>query len=165
MDWLKLLNEIQMFLYQHPVNQQRELRGQPVINSLWCWGADSYRGEKRTDLAWFSDEAEMQALGTLYCGESRSLEELAEFELKSDAVVVDLRLMRALKGDAGESLAEQLMAIESSYLGAWVRRANCHIKLYSGGPDNLDYRPAMRFRFWKKGNWMPRYADSEPGQE
>lgn len=34
-----LLNEIQMALYQHPVNTAREARGAPVVNSVWPWGA------------------------------------------------------------------------------------------------------------------------------
>ena len=37
--WLPLLTEIQMALYEHPVNTAREKRGDPVINSLWLWGA------------------------------------------------------------------------------------------------------------------------------
>lgn len=37
--WLRrLLNEMQMVLHEHPVNQRREERGQPTINSLWLWG-------------------------------------------------------------------------------------------------------------------------------
>ena len=34
-----LLNEIQMAMYQHPVNTAREARGDPVANSVWLWGA------------------------------------------------------------------------------------------------------------------------------
>jgi hypothetical protein len=37
--WLPLLTEIQMALYEHPVNTAREQRGDPVINSVWLWGA------------------------------------------------------------------------------------------------------------------------------
>ena len=38
--WLRrLLNEAQMVLHQHPVNQQREEAGRATINSLWLWGA------------------------------------------------------------------------------------------------------------------------------
>ncbi len=40
-DALKLqrhLTEIQMLLHQHPVNQAREARGAPTVNSLWIWG-------------------------------------------------------------------------------------------------------------------------------
>jgi hypothetical protein len=32
------MNELQMLLHDHPVNQAREERGEPVINSLWFWG-------------------------------------------------------------------------------------------------------------------------------
>jgi hypothetical protein len=34
-----LLNEAQMVLHAHPVNEAREARGEPAINSVWLWGA------------------------------------------------------------------------------------------------------------------------------
>lgn len=34
----RLLNEVQMFLHGHPVNQAREAAGQPPVNSVWLWG-------------------------------------------------------------------------------------------------------------------------------
>ena len=37
--WLADLTEAQMLLHSHPVNQDREARGLPAINSLWPWGA------------------------------------------------------------------------------------------------------------------------------
>lgn len=36
--WNKLQNEIQMLLFSHPINQIRESKGLPMINSLWCYG-------------------------------------------------------------------------------------------------------------------------------
>lgn len=36
--WRKLLNEVQMLLFHHPVNQARETRGEATINSVWLWG-------------------------------------------------------------------------------------------------------------------------------
>ena len=33
-----LLTEIQMLLHAHPVNEAREARGEPAVNSLWLWG-------------------------------------------------------------------------------------------------------------------------------
>lgn len=33
------LNEVQMFLHGHPVNEQRQAEGKPAINSLWLWGS------------------------------------------------------------------------------------------------------------------------------
>ena len=37
--WHPLLTEIQMALYEHQANTARERRGDPVINSVWLWGA------------------------------------------------------------------------------------------------------------------------------
>ena len=36
--WHRTFNEIQMLLHAHPVNEAREARGEPAINSAWFWG-------------------------------------------------------------------------------------------------------------------------------
>ena len=36
--WNTVMNEIQMLLHEHPVNAERELRGDPAINGIWLWG-------------------------------------------------------------------------------------------------------------------------------
>lgn len=36
--WRRRLNEIQMLLHDHPVNQAREARGAMTVNGLWLWG-------------------------------------------------------------------------------------------------------------------------------
>lgn len=36
--WHGTFNEGQMLLHDHPVNQGREARGEPEINSVWFWG-------------------------------------------------------------------------------------------------------------------------------
>ena len=36
--WQGVLNEIQMLLHEHPVNNAREARGELPINSVWFWG-------------------------------------------------------------------------------------------------------------------------------
>jgi hypothetical protein len=37
--WHQLLNEIQMLLFAHPLNEAREAHGELAINSVWLWGA------------------------------------------------------------------------------------------------------------------------------
>ena len=32
------LNEVQMFLHGHPVNERRQAEGKPAVNSMWLWG-------------------------------------------------------------------------------------------------------------------------------
>jgi hypothetical protein len=36
--WHRVFNEIQMLLHAHPLNEAREARGEPIINSVWFWG-------------------------------------------------------------------------------------------------------------------------------
>ena len=38
MQWAKFQNEIQMLLFEHPVNIARECKRLPTINSIWCYG-------------------------------------------------------------------------------------------------------------------------------
>ncbi len=39
--WHRTFNEIQMLLHDHPVNEAREARGEPPVNSVWLWGGGS----------------------------------------------------------------------------------------------------------------------------
>ena len=36
--WRGILNEIQMLLHEHPLNQVREERGDLALNGIWFWG-------------------------------------------------------------------------------------------------------------------------------
>jgi hypothetical protein len=38
MAWAKFQNELQMLLFTHPVNEARESKRLPAINSIWCYG-------------------------------------------------------------------------------------------------------------------------------
>ncbi len=52
--WRKLLNEIQMVWYEHPVNANRVERGLPPINSLWLYGgAQGWKPSEPEDLVVF----------------------------------------------------------------------------------------------------------------
>ncbi len=36
--WASFTNELQMLLFAHPINQMRETKGLPAVNSIWCYG-------------------------------------------------------------------------------------------------------------------------------
>ena len=55
-----LLNEIQMLLHAHPVNEAREARGEPVINSLRFWGTG--RVPRSAHSGWQSVSADEPAM-------------------------------------------------------------------------------------------------------
>src|SRR5205814_619298 len=52
----RILNEAQMVLHAHPVNEAREARGEPPINSVWLWGAG--RAAKVRNERWHSVSAD-----------------------------------------------------------------------------------------------------------
>jgi hypothetical protein len=59
--WRQALNEAQMVLHAHPVNQARAAAGLPVVNSLWPWGGgrlpapDSRSTAAAHDAFWSND--------------------------------------------------------------------------------------------------------------
>jgi hypothetical protein len=46
MAWAKFQNELQMLLFEHPVNTKREAMRLPVINSVWCYGGGQFVDNK-----------------------------------------------------------------------------------------------------------------------
>jgi hypothetical protein len=67
-----LLNEAQMVLHAHPINEAREARGEPMVNSVWFWGEG--RAPRIATQRWQSVAAdEPLALGMSRAGALRHL--------------------------------------------------------------------------------------------
>ena len=65
-----LMNEIQMLLHAHPVNDAREARGEPALNGLWLWGGGA--APKEVQSRWQSVTADdPAALGLAQAAKSR----------------------------------------------------------------------------------------------
>lgn len=62
-----LLNELQMLLHDHPVNQAREARGDLPVNSLWLWGGGILPAVPATHIPVYACDSEARALGG-FCG-------------------------------------------------------------------------------------------------
>jgi hypothetical protein len=59
---VRLMSEAQMLLHQHPVNHERELRGEPLANSLWLWGGGVGASDwKTTETPWNAADASGQS--------------------------------------------------------------------------------------------------------
>ena len=65
-----VLNELQMLLFEHPVNQAREARGELPVNALWLWGGGRLPTPPGKTVL-LSDGAEVQALAQ-FCGNKAS---------------------------------------------------------------------------------------------
>ncbi|SEO53685.1 hypothetical protein [Aquisalimonas asiatica] len=61
--WRARLNEIQMFLHGHPVNQERETQGLPPVNGIWPWGGGHLPDVSGRWARVFSDDPSVAGLG------------------------------------------------------------------------------------------------------
>ena len=148
--WYKLFNEMQMYMHQHELNQQRMKRNLPIINSLWCWGSADFAGEDFGSIQWFSNDWLMRRLGDLYCGRSYPLSEVADNGLRQDSIIVDLSLLKLLKGETQGNLLQALLDLENQCLQPLLHGGARHIRLHTSGGRNFYYRPTHRWRLWRK---------------
>jgi hypothetical protein len=93
------LNELQMLLHEHPLNQAREARGELPVNSLWLWGGGIKPAVPATRIPVFAREDEARALAA-FCG--------------SDLHPLPARLDKSLLKTAGVILLDELTSAGQS---------------------------------------------------
>jgi hypothetical protein len=154
------INEAQMVLHAHPVNEAREARGEPTVNSVWLWGPGR---ATRAHCAWQSVTGDDPALmgaarlaGARYRALPRSAADWLE-RLPEDGrhlVVLDaLRLERALEALEADWFAPLLAALRGGRIGM----VTLHVP---DGADALSFetiRADLR-RFWRTAKPIERYA-------
>ncbi|MFM0199729.1 regulator [Paraburkholderia fungorum] len=60
--WMKLQNEVQMAWFEHPVNEAREARGLPAVNSIWFHAQGAIQPVKSPFAQVYSDAAATRGL-------------------------------------------------------------------------------------------------------
>jgi hypothetical protein len=145
-----LVNELQMLLHEHPVNERRALRGLPPVNSVWLWGMGTTReptaavqGDLLTDDAWLA------ALWQRHRGRVRPVAELGDALREGGA---DLRVA-AVAGRDGRPAADALQALEANVF-APVREALAASQVsrvsLCAGDRVIDLAPSARWAFWRR---------------
>ncbi len=62
--WRDLFNEVQMLFHNSPINQAREINGEPTINSLWIYGSGDLPQVQLTEwAAIWADEPMIRGIG------------------------------------------------------------------------------------------------------
>lgn len=167
--WGTLLNEIQMLLHAHPVNQAREARGEPMVNSLWLWGAGS--APKVAPARWQSVTAEdpvALGLARRAGARSRRLPPSAPAWLEGGGEGQHLVLLDALRAPLalGERARyrECIEALEESWFAPLLDalRAGRVGMVTLHVPDSLGasfetIRGDLR-RFWRRPKALEKYA-------
>lgn len=62
MQFRAYLNELQMLLHDHPVNQTREARGELPVNALWLWGGGCLPASSTPGIPLYAGNADARAL-------------------------------------------------------------------------------------------------------
>ncbi len=161
LSWYRLLNEMQMFMHQHEVNQQRMARGEPAINSLWCWGAGELPRAARLPQAWYCDDVLLQRYAASLGIDVQPLREIGAAPAGADCIVVDLRLLECLKTGSAHSLDALLQEIDGNLLQPLLQRiGRGRLRLRAGHEFDYEIGANSRLRFWRKASNLARYLNA-----
>lgn len=144
-----LMNEIQMLLHEHPVNERRTRSGLPVINSLWLWGIGSLAPPAParlpplcTDDAWLAGIWRMHDANALPAGAAAR-----QFEQSVDGAII------ALTQPADCSHEVALTEIDAMLLyaaRAAVSTGHCRALEIWTGTTVIVMDARSRWRFWRR---------------
>ncbi len=152
--WYRLINEMQMYLHAHEINQNRLQTGLLTINSLWFWGAGILPQQSpRTGFRWVCDDELLKRYARVSGIETDACADLDRNHFDQDSVICDLSLLEALKMDDEVNLQTLLERVEAqlfSPLLRAVRTRRCSLKLRAGSRIDYQMKPWSRFKWWKK---------------
>jgi hypothetical protein len=127
-----LLNELQMLLFAHPVNQMREARGELPINSLWLWGGGHKPVTPSARIPIYARNSEAQALAAHCNAADHALPaQLEKSLLEVESVVLLDELTSA--GQCGDAYGwrETIRSLEANWFAPLLN------SLRSMGPQGL----------------------------
>jgi hypothetical protein len=169
--WDRLLNEIQMLLFNHPVNQSRERRGEWLINSLRLWGG-GYAAEMMRQPCgrMFADDALATAFALAAGVDHAPLPDDAAPYLsgrEGDILIVWDGLRHALQhGDPG-GWRDSLQHLEINCLGPLLQALSSGMLdsitldvLQQGGSSRFTLTRRGARKFWRLNKQLHKYAAS-----
>ena len=141
--WRQLLNEMQMLLFDHEVNQAREARGELAVNSVWLHGGGILPSPSET------------AACKVY-GENATLKGMAQLAGVSHAAVATLRTVMQ-EGPPHAVLQSPYVGLGNEWCELlWqalkarrVREVDLYLP-WSHRMLHVQLRPADVFKFWRK---------------
>ena len=158
-EWHALLNEVQMLLHDHPVNIEREQRGEPGINSLWFWGGGVLPQGVHSELAQvITDHVLCMGLAASAGVPRRDLPadagELTTLALPGVNLVVSDALHWPVQYGDVEHWLQVLQQLEQDWCGpllAALRRGElASLSIYPGNGRRYTTSRALLRQFWKR---------------
>ena len=160
--WYKLINEMQMFMHQHAINQNRLESGLLPINSLWFWGAGELPKSGCKNMRWFCDDELLKQFASVMGIYWARLDEVKNYDFEYGSLVIDLSILEALKLPGEVSLQALLSDLESRLfepLVAGVRSNRMRLRLKTGSANDLILNRYSSIRRWKKAKSLLDYIN------
>ncbi|MCE1182978.1 MAG: hypothetical protein LWW81_11865 [Rhodocyclales bacterium] len=166
----RLLNEIQMFLHNHPVNQQRERAGHPAVNSVWFWGGGSLPSVQGQDFSavWSSDPLALGLARAAHIASQPSPASLTQLLAQTQRGSRQLVTLDTLLGPvlyenpndwraAWQTLEKDWFAPLATTLGREVQSLHLIAPTIYGCLE-WQSQGQGRWQFWKKGQTLAEIA-------
>ncbi len=146
------INEAQMILHEHPLNDRRKARGDPPVNSVWIWGfgsAGKPAGNAASTLV--TDDDWLKGLWRLHGGtvlepaELNSGVEAARSPGTTRIAIVSEPPDGALGERSPPAMPRLLETIRTALESGTVARVSIH-----AGSEVLELDRRARWRFWRR---------------
>ena len=171
--WRRWLAEIEMLLYSHPVNQQRQTVGKALVNSLWLWGEGEMPPASipsAAKVAVFGDNFYTESLAHHHELQLLNIDQFSEAATENAVLIVDDQLQSAAATGNEALRIESLNKLEQAVFrplwqqlksGGWKS-----VRIWIGGDRWLQIDAKTRWQFWRRQKSLSAYLDiPESGDE
>lgn len=171
--WHSLFNEVQMLFHEHPVNQERENRGEPVVNSIWLWGGGTMPavGAKPFGKIWGGGHFARSLAQAGAISWSERPREAMEWREQADAAGAHLVILDDLRAAAefGDAYGwrEELKQMEQNWfaqiLGALKQGSVSDLRIiatYGQNAVSFDVTARDMWKLWRRPRPLPSYVQA-----
>lgn len=157
----RLSTEIEMWLHDHPVNDERARRGAPPVATLWLWGGGAAAvsraaAAREGSAAAFGSDSYVRGLWRLAGGEIRPMPvdwAAVIGEPRAPRVLAVVEVAELLHANASWRLADTLAEIDRRLLSpalAALHRGALERLVLVANDRSLAVRASDRLRFWRR---------------
>ena len=142
------VNEVQMVLHEHPVNERRGTRGLPMANSVWLWGfGTAGRPQAPPDGLLLTDDDWLAGLWQLHGAVSETPDALA-VALAGDATEIRLGIVEPPASAARATLAGLERRVFAPVRAALAGRRLQEVAFHTGSAIHV-LDGGARWRLWR----------------
>ena len=164
--WHRILTEMQMLLHAHPLNDAREARGLPTVNSVWLWGGGTLPAPVPQPFAtvWSDDFIAGALAQHAGCPQAPLPARIMPESLIDGAHLFTFEDPEKLwrQGDA-QTWSSTVTALERDWFkplvaGLGMRRPNALTLIactHDGGTLKFAAHKSDLFKFWRKNKYLP----------